>query len=149
MLLRFSLLSFVVIFFSACSSLVLSPAEFGWPVESVVRVQDDGTVFEDRYSITFNSKVLFFEETSDSNAYIEKELRLIRNDGGYYFITTSGFKNVYVFESSEGSMNLKSKIFISEFGLKKPYFNQRTPYIELVDGDKKLYLDNNGIAKEQ
>ncbi len=138
-----------LILITSCSMLTLAPAKFGWPVESVVRVKDDGTFKEDRYAVSFNTKPLFFEETADSNAYLDRELRIIRNDDGYYFITSKGFKNVYVFQQSEGSLSLKSKIFISEFGLQKPYFNQRPPYIELVNGEMNLLLDNNGIEKEQ
>jgi hypothetical protein len=149
MILRYLLVLAVIITITSCAVLTLTPAKFGWPVESVVKVKDDGMLKEDRYAISFNSKPLFFEEAADSNAYLDKELRMIRNDEGYYFITSNGFKNVYVFDASGGSMTLKSKIFISEFGLQKPFFNQRSPYIELVDGDKKLYLDNSGIAKEQ
>ena len=137
-----------LILITSCSMLTLAPAKFGWPVESVVRVKDDGTFKEDRYSVSFNTKPLFFEEAADSNAYLDRELRIIRNDEGFYFITSKGFKNVYVFQQSDGSLNLKSKIFISEFGLQNPYFNQRTPYIELIDGEMKLYLGNNGIEKE-
>ena len=149
MIFRYLLVPIFLILVTSCSMLTLSPAKFGWPVESVVRVKDDGTFKEDRYAVSFNTKPLFFEETADSNAYLDRELRIIRNDDGNYFITSKGFKNVYVFKPSDGSLSMKSKIFISEFGLQKPYFNQRPPYIELIDGNKKLYLDNNGIAKEQ
>jgi hypothetical protein len=149
MMFRYLLVPALIITVTSCAVLTLTPAKFGWPVESVVRVQDNGMLKENRYAVSFNSKPLFFEEAADSNAYLDKELRMIRNDEGYYFITSNGFKNVYVFDASGGSMTLKSKIFISEFGLQKPYLNQRSPYIELVDGEKKLYLDNSGIAKEQ
>ena len=146
---RYLIASAFLILITSCSMLTLAPAKFGWPVESVVRVNDDGTFKEDRYAVSFNTKPLFFEENADSNAYLDRELRIIRNDDGYYFITSKGFKNVYVFQQSDGSLSLKSKIFISEFGLQKPYFNQRPPYIELVDGEMNLLLDNNGIEKEQ
>ncbi len=134
---------------TSCSVLTLTPAKFGWSVESVVRVQDNGMLLEDRYKISFNTKALFFEENADSNSYIDKELRLIRNDDGFYFITAPGFKNVYIFGADEGKLKLEEKVLITETGLQKPYLNQRSPYIELVDGERKVYLDNNGIAKEQ
>ena len=149
MIFRLIIVSAFLILITSCSMLTLTPAKFGWPVESVVRVKDDGTFKEDRYSVSFNTKPLFFEESADSNAYLDRELRIIRNDDGYYFITSKGFKNVYVFRQADGSLVMKSKIFISEFGLNKPYFNQRSPYIELIDGEMKLYLGNNGIEKEQ
>lgn len=130
---------------SACSSLKLSPAEFAWPIESVLKINDDGFAKEDRYSFSFNTKALFMEETQDSMAYVGKDLRIIRNQDGYYFITSKGFKNVYIFETAEGSLSLKEKITINETGLNNPFFNQRKPYIELVDGDFKAYFTSEGL----
>lgn len=130
---------------TACSSLKLSPAEFAWQIESVLKINNDGFAKEERYSFSFNTKSLFMEEMQDSMAYVGKELRIIRNQDGYYFITSKGFKNVYIFETSEGSFSLKEKITINETGLNNPFFNQRTPYIELVDGNFKAYLTSEGL----
>ena len=91
------LITVSVIFLSACSSLMLSPAEFGWPIESVLKIDDKGVVKDDRYSLSFNTKALFFEETQDSMAYSGKSLRMIRSSEGFYFMTAENFKNVYVF----------------------------------------------------
>lgn len=134
-----------LIIISACSSLKLSPAEFAWPIESVLKINNDGFAIEERYSFSFNTKSLFTEEMQDSMAYVGKELRMIRNQDGYYFITSKGFKNVYIFETSEGSFSLKEKITINDFGLNNPYFNQRIPYIELVDGDFKAFFTSEGL----
>lgn len=130
---------------TACSTLKLSPAEFGWPIESVLKIDENGFAKEDRYSFTFNTKALFMEEMQDSMAYRGKDLRIIRNNDGYYFITTKGFKNVYIFETAEKSFSLKEKITINEYGLNNPFFNQRSTYIELVDGDFKAYLTSEGL----
>ena len=54
-------------------------------------------------------------ETADSMGYRGKELRLIRDTNGYYFMAAKNFKNVYVFRSDDGSLVLSSKIMISEF----------------------------------
>lgn len=134
-----------VIVSTACSSLKLSPAEFGWPVESVQKIDKDGFVKEDRYSVSFNTKALFLEEMQDSMAYQGKDLRMIRNQDGYYFITSKGFKNVYIFKPAEASLELKEKILINENGMNNPFLNQRNPYIELVDGEFKVYLSGEGI----
>lgn len=142
-LIFFSLLLITV--FTACSVLTLQPANFAWPLESVLKVDDEGKVSEDRYSVEFNTKAMFFEEFQDSLAFIDKEIRLIRNDLGYYFITSSNFKNVYVFKGVEGKMILENKIFISDFGLQIPALNQREPFIELVDGSNKMNLTHEGI----
>lgn len=82
---------------AACSSLLLEPAQFSWPIESVLKVDKDGFVNEERHSINFNTKALFFEETQDSLSFAGKTLHLIRNNEGYYFMTSTDFKNVYVF----------------------------------------------------
>jgi hypothetical protein len=138
-----SLILFSII--TACSTLTLQPANFAWPLESVLPVNDDGFVVEDRYSLEFNTKAIFFEEFQDSLAYIDREIRVIRDNQGFYFITGSNFKNVYVFKAVEGKLVLDNKIFISEFGLQTPAFNQREPYIELVDGNHKMNLTSEGI----
>ena len=138
--------SLSLIFISiSCTTLNLQPADFSWPVESALKVDNKGNVTEERYSTEFNIAGLFYEEFQDSSAFKGKEIRLIRSTGGDYFITGKEFKNVYVFKASEGTLTLEKKIFISEFGLKEPAFNQRSPYIELVDGDYNINLTNNGI----
>lgn len=130
---------------AACSVLTLQPANFAWPVESVLPVDENGKVLEDRYSLEVNTIGLFFEEFQDSLSYKGKEIRMIRDNQGYYFITASQFKNVYVFNVSDGTMVLNNKIFISEFGLQTPAFNQREPYIELIDGTNKMNLTSKGV----
>lgn len=42
-----------------------------------------------------------------------------------------------------------SVIFISEFGVQNPAFNQRVPHIELIDGEKTLKLTHQGIEEGQ
>ncbi len=140
-----ALLMFLILIGTACTMLTLQPADFSWPVESVIKVDDQGNVTEDRYSTYFSTVGLFYEEFQDSMAFKGKEIHLIRNNWGDYFITGKEFKNVYVFKAREGTLLLEEKIFISEFGLKDPAFNQRTPYIELMDGDYKINLTSDGI----
>lgn len=143
---RFIILSVsLLVIATACTTLTLQPADFSWPVESALKVDDKGNVTADRYSTDFNTVGLFYEEFQDSMSYKGKEIRLIRNNWGDYFITCKKFKNVYVFKASEGKLELETKIFISEFGLNEPAFNQRSPYIELVDGDYKINLNSRGI----
>ena len=134
---------------TACSTLKLQQADFAWPVESVISVDENGKINDDRYSISFDTKSLFFEETEDSSAYEGNKIRMIRDINGYYFITAEKFKNVYVFQMNNGSMVLHNKIFISEIGIEDPALNQRAPYIELIDSGKSLYLTNNGIDRNK
>jgi hypothetical protein len=130
---------------AACSVLTLQPANFSWPLESVLPADDNGKISDDRYSVEVNTVGMFFEEFQDSLSYKGKDLRLIRDNMGFYFLTSGNFKNVYVFKAEEGTMVLENKIFISEFGLQNPAFNQRDPYIELVDGNNKMNLTYKGI----
>lgn len=143
---RLIILFFFLIFVTAaCSVLTLQPANFSWPLESVLPVDDNGKVTDDRYSIEVKTIELFFEEFYDSLSYKGKKVRLIRDNQGFYFLTSTNFKNVYVFKAEEGKLVLENKIFISEFGLQTPAFNQRDPYIELVDGTYKMNLTHKGI----
>ncbi len=57
---------------AACSTLKLQQADFAWPVESVIAVEENGKVSDDRYSISFDTKELFFEETEDSTHQLEE-----------------------------------------------------------------------------
>ena len=134
---------------AACSTLRLQQADFAWPIESVISVDESGKVSDERYSISFDTEGLFYEELEDSSAYVGKEIRILRDINGYYFITAEKFKNVYVFQMENGAMVLNNKIFISEFGIEAPALNQRTPYIELIDGGKSLYLTNNRIDRKK
>jgi hypothetical protein len=136
--------------FAGCSSLVLKPVDFAWPVESVLHVDNNGFVKEDRHTLYFNVKPLFLEETEgDSIAYLDKDIRIIRDTKGYYFVTAKNFKNVYVFVGTDGELKLDNKIEMSEKeGMSNPAFNQRIPYVELVDNGKKTLLSNEGIESE-
>lgn len=132
---------------SACSTLLLEPAQFSWPIESVLKVDKDGFVNEERHSINFNTKALFLEETQDSLSYAGKTLRLIRNNEGYYFMTSIDFKNVYVFSVEKNAFTLQNTILVNETGLSNPAFNQRSPYIELLDDARTYKLTSEGIEE--
>lgn len=139
----------VAAFFAGCSTLRLSPADFSWPVESLIHVDDNGVGKVDRYAISFNAKPIYYEETGDSLAYLDRDLRIIRDTLGYYYITGNKFKNVYIFTMGDGAFNLYNEISISEDGISNPVFNQRPPFIELIEGDQQYYLSNNGIEKKE
>ncbi len=136
--------------FSACSTLVLKPADFSWPVEAVLNIDNNGNVQIQRYSTSFNTKDLFFKETGDSLGYQNQQLRVIRDVKGYYFMAADNFKNVYVFKNNGGELQLEKKIKISDStGVTNPAFNQRPPLIELTfgkDNNTKLYLSEKGIT---
>lgn len=139
----------IFFFFAACSSLTLESADFAWPIESVLRVDNEGFVKEERHTLSFDARGLFFEEFGDSTAYLDRDIRIIRDTKGYYFITAKNFKNVYIFIGIDEKMNLNNKIEISETGMNDPAFNQRPPFIELLNDGEKILLTNQGIENEE
>ena len=126
-----------LLIYSGCSTLTLQSTNFSWPIESVLAVKDDGSVTDQRYSIKFYTQPLFYEELGDSVAFVNKEIRLIRDKEGYYYITANEFKNVYVFQGEDGELILDNKISVSETGIVRPAFNQRDTHIELIDANNK------------
>lgn len=143
------------IMMAACASLSLNNVDFAWPVESSLPVSSSNTVEDGRYAIAFSVTPLAVEEFQDSSALKGKSLRILRNAAGFYFVTSGGFKNVYVFSPGEGALSLKKKIGIGknaegeELRLNEPALNQRPPYVELIDGQKKILLSPNGIVEPE
>ncbi len=135
---------------TSCASLTLQWVDYAWPVESVLKVTPQNTIEEGRYAVSMRVTNLALEEFEDSTALIGVPLRLIRNEEGYYFITGPKFKNVYVFTPGASELNLKTRIMVSETGLKSPALNQRSPYIQLVDGKTwKRLLSSDDIVEEK
>jgi len=136
-----------ILFFAGCSSIKLEPANFAWPIENVVTTDESGSVVIDRYSTEFNASNLFKAEFGDSTDVAGKELRVIRDQFGFYFMTAKGFMNVYVFEVDNGKFVQSGKIFITKEGMTNPALNQRAPNIELLDNDRTYILDSKGIKE--
>jgi hypothetical protein len=129
---------------AACGpSLVIQNVDYAQPLESVLSPDTENQVHDQRYAIKFNISGILEEEGISS----VDEIRLIRSRAGYYFVTASGFNNVYVFETDESELKLENKIEITANGLGQPAFNQRNSHIELVDratGDT-YNIDHNGL----
>lgn len=141
----FSLALFVVVL-AGCSGMLLKPAEFAWPVESVMTVDSKGMVQEDRYSMSFSVKPILLEETGDTTRMSRHTVRMIRDDRGYYFLTAAKFKNVYVLTADDGALKVATKILVKETGLDNPAFNQRPPYIQVLnEKDKPVLISRDGI----
>ncbi len=105
-------------------------------------------VQDERYSFSLNVKELLFAETQDSVNITNVTLRMIRDVKGYYFITAAKFKNVYVFEHIEGGLKLANKILVAQNGLDTPAFNQRAPYIQLMnEQNPPVMLTKEGILE--
>ena len=139
----------IIVFAAGCAQLVLQPSNFAWPIESVLDVDEDGVISDSRYSFSTNVKQLYFAENNDSTSYKKESVRIIRDTKGYYFLIGSGFKNVYVFSANDGALVLHNQILVSDFGLELPAFNQRTPYIELLEGEEHLLFLNSDSIKEK
>ncbi len=135
---------------AGCSPLMLKPADFSWPIEDELKSDSRGMVQEDRYSLSFSIKPLMYTEFKDSVNVSNRTIRLIRDIEGYYYITGPKFKNVYVFSQGDGGLVLEKAVPVSKEGLTSPAFNQRTPYIELINGnDKPIMLTKDGIHEEE
>jgi hypothetical protein len=141
----------VSIILSGCTPLLLSPADFSWPIEAALKPDAKGTVQESRYKVSFNVKALLFDELQDSVTVTKHTLHLLRDQAGYYFITGKGFKHVYVFEQGDGVLRLEKKILISEKGLEAPAFNQKVPFVHLISKNNErgtpVVLSKDGIVE--
>jgi hypothetical protein len=137
---------FLLFVLAGCSSLTLKPGDFAWPVESVVKVDDSGKIEDKQYYFSLNVKELLYAETQDSVNISNVTLRILRDGRGFYFITASKFKNVYVFQQTDSGLKLASKILVAQNGLENPAMNQRTPYIELLnEKNPPMLLSKEGI----
>jgi len=115
---------------AACGpSLVIQDVDYTQPIESVLAPNSDLEVHDQRYAVKFNISPILEEEGVSS----VDEIRLIRNRAGFYFLTASGFSNVYVFKTAESELDLETIIEIPQGELMQPAFNQRDGYVELVD----------------
>ncbi len=136
----------LLVFTVACGpSLTLTGVDYSQPIESVMSPDQDGLVEDVRIGVSFNITPLNVKERGE-DASLPSEVRLIRSRDGYYFVTAPGYSNVYVFESEESALELTEIINVSEAGLAQPAFNQRTNYIQLIDGDAEYRLTKDGLA---
>lgn len=137
-----------VLLVAGCATIVLEPADFSWPVETVLMVNANGFISEERHTFDINTKPIFYEEFSDSNSYAGREIRIIRNKEGYYYLTGEGFKNIYMLQCIEGGMKLKKKLTVSDsLALKMPVLNQKLNGIELIDGSNKYLIYGSEIVR--
>ena len=127
------LLVCVSVIMGCSQTLVISDVDYSQPIESVLETNQEGIVNDVRSGLTFNVLPLQYEETQDTSSVTTKEVRMIRDKHGYYYITSPGYKNVYVLAPEKGTLKLKNKILIKEDGISKPAFNQRSPYVQLLN----------------
>lgn len=126
-----------------CSSLQLQPADFSWAAEEIVDVNGKGMVDAKRYSVAFTVTALLAQEFGADSAAAKgtKELRLIRDKAGFYYVTGKKFKNVYVLAQADGALSVAATLAISpEKQMDDPKFDQKGSYIELWNGKDKFQL---------
>jgi hypothetical protein len=134
------------VLFTACGSkLAITNVNFAHPFEMILQVNESGNVADVRSGLTFNVSELLKKENKSQSDFIGKNLHVIRNNQGYYFITAAGFKNVYIMEIKESALQSIKIVKVSDEGLNQPAFNQRNPYIQLIDGNMSLNLNKAGI----
>lgn len=127
-------LLFAVVVFTGCKqSLIISEVDYAQPVETVLETDNDGNVEDVRQGLKFNVLPLQYAETGDTTSVTIDEIRMIRGKEGYYYITASDFKNVYVMSPDKNSLKLEKKLAISEEGISNPAFNQRDSFVQLLN----------------
>jgi len=144
------LLASIVMLGSACKTFVVEDVNYAHEIETVLIPNEEGEVNDVRHGLTFNVAPFQKEEFGEDDSTIIQEVRLIRDANGYYFITASQFKNVYVMQSGNGKLKLKKKINVSEDRLAAPAFNLRDGTVELVktETNETLSLNKDGIQEE-
>ena len=123
----------VSVFVGCKQTLVISEVDYSQPIESVLQPNDEGVVNDVKSGLSFNILPLQYAETRDTSSVSTEEVRMIRGKEGYYYITSPGYQNVYVMAPEKGTLKLKKKIMIKEGGIAKPAFNQRNPYVQLLN----------------
>lgn len=141
---------FGILFFQACNkSLVVKNVNYAQQIESVLVPDENGTVTDVRYGLSYSILPFQYEEFEDSSSVQVNEVRMIRNNQGYYFITADKFKHVYVMAPKRGELKLEKKILVDEEGLYSPAFNWREPVVQLItnSNDIVILLNEKGIYK--
>jgi hypothetical protein len=128
-----------------CATVTLKPADFSWSFESVLTADASGYVKGEPKTIAFNANELFKAEKREPGAAAGSVVRVIRNADGYYFVTSPGFKHVYIFTGATGKLALKKRVLIAEQGMDKPFFNRRDQGVELVANGQTYLLGKKGI----
>lgn len=137
-----------LLWISSCNkSLVIENVNYAQNVESVLVPNEEGVVTDIRNNISFSIIPIIHKEFGKNSSLNINEIRLIRNQNGFYFITAHHFKNVYVFMPVENELKLKKTIAISDNEIQKPIFNWRNPYIEILslENGNSLFLTEKGI----
>ncbi|NIT61251.1 MAG: hypothetical protein GWN00_35120, partial [Aliifodinibius sp.] len=94
-------------------SMVISKVDYSQSIESVLQPDDEGTVTDPQHGITFNIKPIQYAETQDTSSVTTNQVRYIRGQEGYYYITAPDYKNVYVMAPEKGKLVLKETLKVT------------------------------------
>lgn len=148
-----------LLLFTGCKqSMIISDVNYSQPIETVLIPDKNGVVQDVQHGLQFNVLPLQYAELQDTSSVKIDEVRMIRGQEGYYYITATDFKHVYVMTPEKNKLVLEKKLKVNEQGLSEPAFNQRSSYIELLNrGNDETYsvtseeikrTDNSGSKEE-
>ncbi|GAA5520706.1 hypothetical protein Asal01_00639 [Fodinibius salicampi] len=116
-----------------CKSMAINKVDYSQPIESVLEPDNEGNVEDIKHGLKFNILPLQYMETQDTTSVTTSEIRYIRGEKGYYYITAPTYQHVYLMSPEEGALELEERFLINKAGIQEPAFNQRNKYIELLD----------------
>ncbi|MCH8485791.1 MAG: hypothetical protein LAT75_02930 [Candidatus Cyclonatronum sp.] len=145
-LINFSLLLLLLISVSACGSkLVIQNVDFANPIEMVMPADAQANVSDTRTGLSFNLNAILEKEGITPADFESTAVRMIRNTDGLFFLTAPGFRHVFILESGQRELKESQVVSIPGERLQNPAFNQRSPLIQLVDGDRSFNLSSSGL----
>ncbi len=132
-------------------SMVISDVNYSQPIETVLSPNEEGVVEDVQHGLRFNILPLQYAETGDTSSVSTQEIRMIRGQEGFYYITAAGYSNVYVMSPEKSKLKLQKKIKISEQGIDQPAFNQRETHVQLLNRKTNdIYmLTDQGLRKNE
>lgn len=138
-----------VVLIACGSKMAIKRVNYAQPLETVLEPSETGKVDAVKHGLSFNIKPLQYQETQDTSSVSTNKVHLIRNSKGFYFITAPDYSNVYIMKPETGSLNLYKTVQITNDGIGDPAFNQRNPYIQLIDQetDESYRLTEEGIQQ--
>lgn len=142
----------VLMLFVGCKqSMVISDVNYSQPIETVLTPDENGIVEDVQHGLSFNILPLQYAETQDTSTVTTRQVRMIRGQEGFYYITAPNYSNVYVMAPEKHKLTLKKKIKISEEGIEEPAFNQRDSYVQLLNRktNQSYMLTEEGIQEKE
>ncbi|WP_114984115.1 hypothetical protein [Cyclonatronum proteinivorum] len=131
---------------SACGGqMVIQNVNFAHPFEMVMEADAEANVSDTRSGLTFSMDKILEKENISRADFAGTSVHMIRNQDGLYFLTAPGFRHVFILESGEGELKEAETVRIPGERLQNPAFNQRAPFIQLVDGDRTFSLSATGL----